>query len=189
MPEIYQCELVSPECPPIEPIEAPLPFENIEHFESWLRGRYIPRTMNMRLVPLNPSYDIDINKTECWAIFSSDGLFERSYQVYPKTHLSPEFEELLRGKILSHNHFSDDSTLSPSDVVTWAYSQMKEIRAVTQSKTYSIKTIDQNWPNPRKLAYIFSELPPSMNSAELHSFLDFLSKKELFEYSVMDLSK
>jgi len=189
MPKIYACELVPPEYPPIEPIEAPIPFENVEHFEKWLREKYIPKTLTIRRVPLpNTPYDIDINKTECWAIFSPEENFEKSCQVYPFTDLTREFEETIRGKILSHNHFSDDSTLSCFEVRVWANLQMKEFKAVTQSKTYSIKPKNQRWPDPRLLSELFAKCPSIEDGKTRHCYFDFLAKRGFFEYSVTDFS-
>jgi hypothetical protein len=187
MPKIYACEIVPSEYPPIEPIEAPLPFENIEHFEGWLCEKYIPRTLTIKLAPLpNTPYDIDVNKTECWAIFSSEDTFERCCQVYPFTHLTCEFEDNIRGKILSHNHFSDDGTLSCGDVLVWANLQMKEVRAVTQSKTYSIKPINLKWSDPKSLSDSFTRCPSIENGEMRHRCLKFLAKRGFFKYSVID---
>jgi hypothetical protein len=189
MPKIIACEFVSPTFPSIEPIEAPIPFENVEHFENWLRENYIPRTLTVKLVPLQDSeYDIDINKTECWAIFSADGTFERSCQVYPLTELSSKFQESLRGKIFSHNHFADDSTLSTVEVVAWADLHMEEFRAVTPTRSYSIKPNKREWPNPNLLLQLFSEHSELKNGMIRNQFYEFLAKQGLFEYSVTDFS-
>jgi hypothetical protein len=163
---IYQCECTPVNLPIIEPIEAPLPFQNIEHFENWLREVHIPRTLTIRRVPIPNTFDeIDANKTECWGIFSSNGEFERCCQVYPETTLEnfPEFENSLRGKIFSHNHFSSNSTLSIGDVFLWANLQMKEIRAVTENCTYVIKPLNQNWPNPNSLFNEMKNIWPLLN--------------------------
>lgn len=189
MSEIFACELIPPGFPPIEPIEAPLPFENVEHFEKWLREKYIPRTLTIRCIPLpGTSYDIDINKTECWAIFSSEDRFERCCQVYPETRLTPEFEESIRGKILSHNHFSDNSTLSCGDILVWANLHLSEIRAVTPSRAYSIKPLNMEWPDPKLLLGLFTKYPLIQKGEMRHRCLEFLGKKGCFEYSVVVLS-
>ena len=185
MPKIYSCDLVSVDYPPIDPIEAPIPFENIEHFEQWLREKYIPRTLTVNLVPLpNSGYDIDINKTECWAIFSANGTFEKSYQVYPQTPLTQEFQEYLRGKSFVHNHFSDDSTLSTVEVVAWADLQMEEFRAVTPSRSYSIKPKNRKWPNPHQLIQFFSKRPELQDGMIRSRCYELLADKGVFEYTI-----
>lgn len=189
MPQIYGCELLQPGFPPIAPIKAPLPFRNIDHFETWLREIYIPRTQTIRCVPLpGTPYDIDIRKTECWAIFSSENLFERCCQVYPETVLTPQFEDGIRGKILSHNHFSDDSTFSCGDILVWANLHLKEIRAVTATRTYSIKPINNHWPDPHSLLSLFSKYPLIKRGEMRHQCLEFLGRKCCFDYSVAVLS-
>jgi hypothetical protein len=190
MSKIYACELVPANYPPIEPVEAPIPFENCEHFEKWLRERYIPRTLTVKIVPLqNSEYDIDINKTECWAIFSDDEIFERCCQVYARTPLTPEFQENLRGKIFVHNHFSDDSTLSTGEVVAWADLHMEEFRAVAPSRSYSIKPKNRKWPNPHQLLQFFSEHPELNNGLLRHRCYELLAKKGLFEYVVTQVNE
>jgi len=190
MSKIYACELVPTGFPLIEPIEAPIPFENIWHYEKWLREHYIPKTSTIKLAPLpGTAYDIDINKTECWAIFLTEERFERACQVYPETQLTPVFENIMRGKILSHNHFSDDSTFSRGDVLVWANLHLNEIRAVTKSKTYSIKPIKSKWPNPEKLLEILCKWPSIDVAAKRHQCLQFLSDKKWFEYSIFEVTE
>ncbi len=166
---IYPCECIPINFPTPEPIEAPLPFQNIDHFENWLREEHIPRTSIERRVPLTIPFEgfdeIDINKIECWGIFSPEREFEWCCQVYSETSLKefPEFENLLRGKIFSHNHFSSESTLSIGEVLLWANLQMKEIRAVTENFTYIIRPLNQNWPNPDLLFRKMIDICPIFN--------------------------
>jgi hypothetical protein len=185
MRNIYACDFVDPIYPPIEPIEAPLPFENVETFEDWLREVYIPRTLPIRCVPLtNTGWDIDANKTECWAVFSADGIFERSCQVYARTPLTPQFQEYLRGKIFVHNHFSDDSTLSTGEVVAWADLQMGEFTAVTPTRSYSIRPKNRKWPNPHLLKEFFLKHPELNDGTIRNHCYQLLAHKGIFEYNV-----
>jgi hypothetical protein len=192
MPLIYQCECISPNYPPIEPIDAPLPFRSVGEFETWLRRRYIPRTCEMQLVDLpNTDFLIDVKKTECWGIFKTENEFVRCCQVYPVTDLSmaPDFENSLRGKIFSHNHFSD-STLSCSEVLLWANLRMKEFRAVTENCTYLIKPTDLDWPDPELLLSRINAICPSIitnSSPELrHQCYKSLAEEGWFEYIWID---
>jgi|SRR5208337_4016464 len=190
MPEIYACEFVPANYPPIDPVEAPIPFENCKHFEKWLRENYIPQTLTVKRVPLQDSvYDIDINKKECWAIFLADETFERSCQVYARTPLTRDFQEYLRGKIFIHNHFSDDSTLSALEVVAWADLHMKEFRAVAPSRSYSIKPKNRQWPNPHKLLQFFSEHPELNNGIIRNRCYELLAEKGVFDYTVRAVDK
>jgi hypothetical protein len=199
MPLIYTCDFVPPELPKIDPIEAPLPFKNIIHFETWLRTIYIPRTLTARIIddPRLP-YLIDVNKTECWGIFSSYETCEKCCQVYPETNLQefPEFEEFLRGKIFSHNH-SSNTTLSTGEVILWANLQMKEFRAVTQNGTFVIKPINQRWPIPERLAArinsvcetIISENPTCVSGELRHRCYQILADEGMFEYEFVEVNR
>lgn len=192
---IRACECLPPNFPPPDPIDAP-DFENVQEFENWLREVHIPRTLIESRIPLSISIDgfdeIDSNKIECWGIFSSNGEFERCCLVYPKTHLErfPEFENYLKGKIFSHNHFSSDSTLSIGEVLLWANLKMKEFRAVTEHCTYLIKPINQNWPNPdlllNEIKVIFPSFdfdPSITNNNELrHICYQILARDGYFVY-------
>jgi hypothetical protein len=124
------------------------------------------------------------HKTECWAIFSADGTFERSCQVFAQTSLTREFQEYLRGKRFVHNHFSDDSTLSTGEVVAWADLHMEEFSAVTPSRSYSIKPKNREWPNPHQLLQFFSKHPELNNGLLRHRCYELLAEKGLFEYNV-----
>ena len=197
---IYPCECNPSYFPMLEPIEAPIPFQSIHDFETWLREEHIPRTLTERRVHLPTPYkefnEIDVNKVECWGIFSSDRNFKRCCQVYPETHLVmyPEFENLLRGKIFSHNHFSLDSTLSVYDVFQGINLQMKEIRAVTENCTYIIRPLNQNWPNPdlllkeiKTIFPLFDFDPSIINDNELrHICYQILDRERWFEYRQVD---
>jgi hypothetical protein len=173
---IYSCDgVTSQKYSKIGPIEAPLPFKNITYFETWLRMTYYPIAL--------------VKNTECLGIFSTENRFERACQKHADSQNTSDFEEFLRGKILSHNHPSD-STLSCSDILVWANLEMKEIRAVTDLWTYSIKPIKHTWPDPELIIDEIRNICPSIacsqskNTHELrHECYQTLAKKGLFEYS------
>ena len=188
MSKIYACELVQANYPPIEPVEAPIPFENCNTFEKWLRENYIPQTLTERIIPIPDSeLFIDSNKKECWAIFSADGTFERICQVYARTPLTKEFQEYLRGKSFVHNHFSDDSTLSTGEVVAWADLHMEEFRAVAPTRSYSIKPKNRKWPNPHQLIQFFSEHCELKDGIIRSRCYELLAEKGVFEYSITQI--
>jgi hypothetical protein len=198
MSYIRACEFVPSNYPPIEPIDAPLPFRSVREFETWLREIYIPRTLPIRLVDCPRSnLQIDINKTECWGIFSLDNVFERCCQVYPVTDLSgvPDFEIFLQHKIFSHNHPSN-LTLSCSEVLLWANLQMKQFRAVTENCTYVIKQTNQRWPDPELLLGRIKTICPSIipgvslhPTGELrHKCFQLLADEGWFGYEWFDIN-
>ena len=190
---IQGCEFIPQKFPIIGSIEAP-DFRDVGDFESWLRREHIPKTkiINIQDCPDRDDGLIDINKIECWGVFGSNGEFERCCFVYPKTHLDnfPEFENFLRGKIFSHNHFSSDSTLSVGEVLLWANLKMREIRAVTENHTFIIKPLNQNWPYPDLLytamvniCPVFDLDPEFKNDSELrHICYQVLAREGYFIY-------
>ena len=173
---IYSCDgVTSQKYSKIEPIEAPLPFKDIIDFETWLRMKYFQIAL--------------IKNIECLGIFSSEKSFERACQKYPNSQNTSDFENFLRGKIVSHNHPSD-STLSCSDVLVAANLGLKEIRAVTTLWTYSMKPLKQKWPDPELIIGEIRKIYPSITLDKFnvehqlrHECYQTLSKKGLFEYS------
>jgi len=176
----------------IEPREDPLPFRDIEDFESWLREHYL-----FEIEHSTTNYGG--RKVECLGIFSPNRAFERCCLQCPIPHeYSPEFQELLRGKITSHNHPSGE-TFSLEDIHTWADLQMPEIRVVAASRggayrTYSIKRLFQRQPTweeiKNKLMEVCPQDPEFMvlrtHPTFRHRCLKNLDNEGFFCYSVSD---
>lgn len=165
--------------------EDPLPFRNLDEFERWLCGDYISRI----------TYSQDYSKVECIGIFSSNQMLETCCLQYAinEVEYPKEFQKLLRRKIISHNHFSDEG-FSKEDVYTWADLQLQEIRVIMPFKvvafrTYSIKRLDPEHPTWDEIETIIKVQDPSLNNFKFnpnyrHKCLLFLKEKGLIEYSV-----
>ena len=192
---IRACECIPANFPPLDPIEAP-DFANVQEFETWLRQQYIPKTktMNIQDCPGRNDYLIDINKTECWGIFSPSEECLKCCLVYPQTNLKnfEKFEDFLRGKIFSHNHLTN-TTLSLPDVLTWANLHILEFRAVTEDCTYIIKPLNHEWPNPDELLNKIQKVCPFFKYPSrgdhgklLHQCYQTLAERKIFVYESVE---
>jgi hypothetical protein len=143
-------------------IQVPETYDSIDDFDEWLHAVYIPATLG--------------DFTECWSVFSADGHFEKYYHMSFMQCLTPEMENDLKGKIMSHNH-PTDSTFSVDDVKTWAALKMVEMRVVTSTSRYSIKPKNMVWPSEDD---VNGEIERLMTQIKMESF-EFLKPSQLRE--------
>ena len=194
MGRINQCPISPPSgLPEIEPYEIsssddPLPFRNLEEFERWLRDEYIFRMIHS--TTFYGTYNV-----ECLGIFSPNRAFERCCLQYARNigEYSRKFQNLLRNKIISHNHPSGQ-LFSRSDIFTWAELQMQETRVITplnvgEYRMYSIKRLHPGRPTWDEIMTIINTQDPGLinfdsNPNYRHRCLLLLNEQGLIEYSV-----
>lgn len=172
----------------IEPEEEPLPFRDLEDFETWLREDYIHGMEH------STTYYSQYN-IECVGIFAQNKNFEKCFLQYPNpTHeYSIHFQESLRGKITCHNHPSGQ-TFSWQDVAAWATLQMQEIRVIASYnagnyRTFIIKRLNQTSPTWDEIQDEIHKEDPFLfysreNNERRHRCLLRLKELDYFEYSV-----
>lgn len=154
---------------------------SVEDFEKWLCDVYIPNT--------------EEDLTECWGVFSNDRKLEKTYHKIFISGLNHAEITDLRGKILSHNHPSEE-TFSDDDIFTFASLEMMEFRVVSPTQTFSITPVNGKWP-PRedierciKTIKSTEEYKKFDNRREARDYcLRMLSKQGFFHYKVIPHNK
>jgi len=119
-------------------------YSNIQRFEDSIYGKSIRKC----------------------GIFDSKGgkLWDRQENFYKFT-FSDEDRKGMKGKILTYNAAGEVDTLFAKDMIELASAvQLKELRVVSESGTYSLMPISHNWPT-------YDAIIDTFNSMELDNNL------------------
>ncbi|PWR73931.1 hypothetical protein [Methanospirillum lacunae] len=165
-------------------------FNDIYQFEKWLQQKFLPKYNDLN------SHIFATNGTliECVAVFSNINQIEKAYLINSKlpfmsnlpeeSNLPDDLRKKLEKNICTHTHLSEDSTFSRVDLNLWLTKRIKEIRAVTESKIFSIKVINDNWPNIESLNEFLKDPSLDSDSTKRDCILSGLSNEGFFEYSI-----